>query len=214
MGLWELKISVYVFGVIGLICLLFARNIYNLLNILCTHFGFTIGPSQPANLLYVWPLRIIGIISITFAFLFAISGPPMTKIRKDDNRIALLENGKIIKGEVIKKNYQLLASQGWKVIYKFYVEDPRTHKERIYYGAAQGPKKYYGSLSKGDSLTIIYNPVDPKVNCEIRYFLNHPSFRSTFERNNKLKLLLSKFGDKYEIEDYSFKEWYRLQWQK
>lgn len=136
-----------------------------------------------------------------------------TLMVKDANRIALLENGAITQGQVVKVYYQRAAPEGWRLDYNFLVEDPCTQEVRTYVGSVQGPKKYYAYLSKGDPQTIIYWPVKPEVNCEIRCFLNDPSYRWTFKKAGKLKLL-DKFRNKYKIEDYSTKEWCDLLWQK
>ena len=139
--------------------------------------------------------------------------PWRTLMVKDTNRIALLENGVITKGHVVKVFYQEWAPDGWRLDYNFLVEDPCSQEIRTYVGSAQGPSKYYARLSKGDPQTVIYWPAKPEVNCEIRYFLNNPSYRWTFKKAGKLELL-GKFKNKYSIEDYSFKDWHRLQDQK
>jgi len=165
------------------------------------------------GLLWVWPTRFGGILCLVFGFLIAASGPSRKIMDKDVNRILLLENGKITKGEVTKKSYQFIASSGWKVVYKFAVKDPEGNEEKLYWGSAQGPRKYYGSLSGGDSVTIIYQPSNPKVNYEIRYFLNNPNYRTTFKKAGKLQLLKKFVGD-YDVADYSSEQWYRLQRQR
>ena len=139
--------------------------------------------------------------------------PWRTLMVKDTNRIALLDNGEIIQGQVVKAFYQKWAPDGWRLDYNFLVEDPCTQEIRTYVGSAQGPKQYYAFLSKGDPQTIIYWPAKPEVNCEIRYFLNHPTFRRTFKKAGKLELL-GKFKNKYPMENYSFKEWFKLQDEK
>jgi hypothetical protein len=145
--------------------------------------------------------------------MYARSGPSMKELKNDENKIELLKNGLITKGNTTRVFYQLLASSGWKVIYQFHVEDPLTHEKKKYYGSAQGPKRYFSGLSKGEPIEVIYNPLNPNINCEIKSFLNHPSFRYTFKRYNELKLL-DKFRNKYEIEEFSFNEWYDLQRQR
>lgn len=209
----NIEIIVYILGGVGLILIFFSKHIFNLINRfynLCNIFPLS-------HIFYkslsVWALRIIGLILLIFIFMYARSGPSMKVLKKDENRIELLKNGLIVKGKIIRVFYQLLASGGWKVIYEFYVENPLNHEKKKYYGSTQGPKKYYSSLSKGESIEVIYSPLNPNINCEIKCFLNHPSFRYSFNRNNKLKLL-DKFKNKYEIEEISFKEWYELQRQR
>jgi len=196
---------------LGVIILLFAGRISDVLRGLSKNSGLS--ADKYRSLLYVWPTRAMSIMLIGFGILEATSGPPQGLMKKDVNRIALLENGKIIKGEVTKIYYQHLASEGWKVIYKFITEEPDTNQEKTYWGSAQGPKKYYINLCTGDPITIIYNPLNPEVNCEIRYFLNNPSYRYSFKKAEKLDLL-DKYKNEYELEDYSFKEWFNLTRQK
>lgn len=169
------------------------------------------------NLPLTQVMKIVGVVLISAGIMvFLVKNdrwPWRTLMVKDTNRIALLENGEITQGQVVKVYYQRGAPNGWTLDYNFLVEDPCTQEISTYEGSAQGPKKYYAYLSKGDPQTIIYWPVKPEVNCEIRYFLNHPDYRWTFKKAGKLKLL-DKFRNKYEIEDYSTKEWFKLQWQK
>jgi hypothetical protein len=155
----------------------------------------------------------MGILAIVGFLEACIDNPPRGTMNKDKNRLVLLEKGEITEGEVVKSFYQRLASEGWKVLYKINVENPVTGEEETYWGSAQGPRKYYGSLSAGEPITVIYNPVNPKVNCEIKYMLNYPSYRRTFKNAGKLALL-DKYRDEYEVEDYTLKEWFRLQRQK
>ncbi len=169
------------------------------------------------NLPLTQVMKIVGFVLILAGIMvFLVKNDPWpwhTLIGKKKNRIALLENGKIIQGQVVKAYYQLWAPDGWTLDYNFFVEDPCTQEIRAYVGSAQGPRKYYAYLSKGDPQTIIYWPAKPEVNCEIRYFLNNPTFRWTFKKAGKLELL-GKFKNKYPMEDYSFKEWFKLQDEK
>lgn len=169
------------------------------------------------NLPLTQVMKIIGFVLILVGIIvFLVKNdvwPWRTLMVKGTNRIALLENGAITKGQVVKVFYQEWAPSGWRLDYNFFAEDPCTQEIRAYVGSAQGPKKYYAHLSEGDPQTIIYWPVKPEVNCEIRYFLNDPSYRWTFKKAGKLKLL-DKFRNKYEIEDYSTKGWCELMWQK
>lgn len=139
--------------------------------------------------------------------------PWRSMITKDENLLALLENGTIVQGEVVRVYYRRAAPKGWSMDYKFVVEDPQAHKKETYVGRAQGPKKYFSGLSAGNPVTIIYWPVKPDVNCEIRYFLNNPSNKHVFKKAGKLELL-NKFENQYEIEHYSFREWCKLKWEK
>jgi hypothetical protein len=126
----------------------------------------------------------------------------------------LLEDGKITLGEVFKSGYQRFGlRKSYRLIYKFKAKEPSTSEEKTYWGSAEGPTKYYAGLAAGDTVEVIYGSLNPKINCEIREFLNNPNYRQTFNKTGKLHLL-DKFKDKYEMEDYSFEEWYKLQWQK
>jgi hypothetical protein len=205
------SIHSFVLIVLGIIILLFAGRISDAIRGLSKNSGLS--ADKYRSLLYVWPIRGMGIMLIGFGILEATSGPPRGIMQKDVNRIALLENGKIIKGEATKIYYGRLAPEGWKVLYKFIAEEPNTNQQKTYWGSALGPRKYYINLSTGDPLTIIYNPLNPKVNCEIRCFLNNPSYRSTFEKAKK-SYMLDKFKNEYELEDYTFKEWFNLARQK
>lgn len=194
--------------IVGACFLIFAKTMTNLILKHSPKNRFTTSFSR--SLLFAWPIRSMGIICLVFSLLIATSGPSRSIMDKDENIIALLENGTITKGEVTKRFYQHVAPAGWKIIYKFDAEAATTDGERAYWGSAQGPRKYYISLDENDPVTIIYNATNPKVNCEIRYFLNNPNYRHTFQKSGKLELL-DMFKNEYEIEDYSFKEWYRLQ---
>lgn len=165
------------------------------------------------RLLYVWPIRVMGVILLVFAFFIARAGPSMAALKSDKNRIALLENGIVIKGTVAKSYYQQLAPKGWKVIYTFTAQDGTSSEQRTFDGSSQGPSKYYAQLLEHDEIEIIYEPSNPKLSSEIRCFLNDPGYRRTFKKAGKLKLL-ERFRDKYEIEDYSFEQWHREQWHK
>lgn len=193
---------------IGLFLVVFARDIAALMLKLYTTkiFNGTVARS----LLFVWPIRFIGIISIVSAFLLARSSPSWAGLKSDMNRIALLENGIVTTGSIVKSYYQRLASAGWTVIYDFDAKDPKTGKNKTYSGSSQGPAKYYTKLSEGNKIDVIYEPSNPKINSEIKCFLNNPGYRQTFKKAGKLNLL-DKFRDKYEFEDYSFVEWYNQQ---
>ncbi len=139
--------------------------------------------------------------------------PWHTLMGKKENIFALLEHGSLTKGQTVSVYYQRRAPEGWRLDYEFLAEDACSHDAKTYVGSAQGPKHYYKNLSTGTPVTIIYLPMKPEVNCEIRYFLNNPVYRQMFERAEK-STLLTRFNQEYDVEDYSFKEWFRLQHQK
>lgn len=194
--------------VIGIVSLVFAKKIADFMLSFLPGHKFNKQPYK--SLLYTWPIRFVGIICLGFSFLIFSSGPSTIYMNKDKNRIILLEDGVIIKAKIKRCYFQRLAPEGWKVTYEFIVEDSKTHEEKAFFGSSQGPKEYYCNLSRGDTLDIIYNPQNPKVNCEIKCFLNHPSHRSTFKKAGKLNLI-DKFSEQYKLENYTFKQWYRLQ---
>ena len=195
---------------LGIIILLLAGRIADTIRRASLYQG--LAAQKYRNILFVWPIRFAGIIALCFGFWISTCGPARHMMDKGENRLALLENGKVIRGEVTKAFYQHIMPAGWKVIYRFRVEDQGSN-QTTYWGSAQGPKEYYAGLSSGDPVTIVYYPLKPKINCEIRYFLNHPGYRETFEEAGKLGLI-DKFEDKCEIERYSFREWYRTQQQR
>ena len=155
-----------------------------------------------------WPIRAIGIMCIVSAFMATRSIPD--RLNRDRNQLRLLEDGVIAQGEVKRAYYGIGAPAGWTVIYEFCPVHPQTDKLDNYAGFSKGPKKYYQRLSQGDAVTVIYDPCNPELNCEMRHFLNYPGFRNTFKKAGKLDLL-DRFRGEYEIEDYTFKEWYREQ---
>jgi hypothetical protein len=165
------------------------------------------------KLLFLWPTRAIGIMCIVFGFVIAMSGPANTSLKKGSNRLLLLERGTLAPANVRKVFRQSVAPAGWKVIYEFDAKEPVIGELKTYIGSAQGPMKYYVPLSNGAKIAVIYDPCNPKLNCEIRCFLNKPSFRNTFRKAGKLNLL-ERFRNTYRIEDYTFEEWYRQQQQK
>ena len=134
-------------------------------------------------------------------------------MNKDENRIVLLQEGEITRGEVYQSKYETWAPEGWEIVYKFNIKNSSDAKNVTYWGEAEGPKFYYANLHKGDTISVIYYPGNPKINCEMYYFLNHPSYRHTFKKAGKLHLL-DKFRDEYEVKDYALVQWYDLQRQK
>ncbi len=186
--------------ILGIVFLLFAEKV----SYLTKYFGpLSIRPVS---------IRIFSFFLLIISYT-PLGTPPPHYVNKDGNRLALLESGKIIKGQVTKSYFATGAPKGWKIVYNFETEDPSTGENKKLLGSSQGPGKYYRELSKGDTVEIIYNPLAPKVNCEIMRFLNYPGFRQTFEKAGKLNLL-NKFKDKYELENYSDAIWYDLQQNK
>ncbi len=199
------------FLIFGMFCLLFAKPIVNfgLKNKLDSFF------SRPniRQIFLVWPFRLLGVAAIGVFLYMGMNSPPRDMMNKDENRLVLLEQGKITEGMVVKSWFDNWAPPAWMVLYNFKTSNPADDEEETYWGSARGPKKYYANLSEGDTVSIIYNPSKPKINCEIYYFLNHPSYRKTFRDAGKLKLL-DRFRDEYKFEDYSYMKWYDLARQK
>ena len=154
----------------------------------------------------------MGLFFLLTAYTTLDNGPPLYSY-ESENALTLLESGKIIKGQVNRSRYEKGAPEGWQIIYSFETEDPSTKENKKLLGKSRGPAKYYRDLSKGDTVEIIYNPLAPKVNCEIRCFLNDPVYRQDFKKAGKLHLL-DKFKDEYELEDYTSWQWAELQWEK
>jgi hypothetical protein len=190
--------------IIGMIFIVFAKKISNAILSFLPNHRFNKQPYK--SLLYIWPIRLMGVMCLVFAFIFFGGIPDYDSNRA---RLVLLEKGQITEAQVEKVIYRKLAPEGWEVVYKFSAKDPKTNTKRLYDGSSQGPKSYY-HFSKGDAVEVIYNPQNPKINCEIKRFLNHPSYRNTFEKAGKLQLL-GRFKNKYELETYTFHEWYSLQ---
>jgi len=140
---------------------------------------------------------------------------PCGGIRGDEDRLVLLEQGEITEGKIVKCWYDKEAPAGWEVLYSFKISNPRDGKAKTYWGTAWGPKKYYADFSEDDSVMIIYNPLNPKMNCEIYFFLNNPNYRYTFREAGKLELL-NKFRDEYRdmFENYSVMRWHNEAKQK
>jgi hypothetical protein len=202
------NVNAVVLAVFGVAFLVFGKHLANFV-LSCSGRHKLTGPKYH-GLLYIWPTRFMGVICLILGFLMAMSGPSQSSLKKTRNRLALLENGVLAKAEVVKVVFQQLAPAGWEVVYKFNAKDPVTEEEKAYVGSTQGPKKYYARLSKGDEIVVIYQPGEPKLNCEINCFLNSPSFRHTFKKASKLNLL-DRFRNTFVIEEYSFEEWYRQQ---
>jgi hypothetical protein len=165
-------------------------------------------PSRLVRVGYIWQLRISGVILIIVAVLILMSGPSTGILYKRTNRLLLLEQGQITEGQINKLSYRL---SGWAAVYLFEANDPASNQKKIYWGTSRGPKAYYNE--PGKPISIIYLLSNPRVNYEIKSFLNDPSFRNTFKKADKLELL-NKYRDKYPIENYSSEEWRKLHEQK
>lgn len=162
-----------------------------------------------------WALRVGGLVFLVVGFLVSAQNPRpwRTLMSRDENIIALLEKGRIAEGRVVKVFYQRWAPEGWRLDYEFDANDPATGAVATYIGSAQGPRRYYARLKPGEEVTVIYYPPDPRITCEIRQLLNDPTYRFTFNKAGKMHLL-DKFRAEYEVEDISFKEWCKQQWDK
>ncbi len=154
----------------------------------------------------VWAARAVGIMAIGIFFSMGMNSPPRGMMRKAENRLILLEEGQIVKGEVVECWFDNLAPPAWMILYSFEAPNPKDGQAKTYWGSARGPKQYYAKFSEGDPVSVIYNPAKPKMNCEMYYFLNEPQYRRTFRKAGKLELL-ANFEDEYELVDYSEMSW-------
>lgn len=197
-----------ILSILGLLFLLFAKKITKLI----FHFSPDNRFNTPLlrNMFCVLPIWGMGLMCLVFAFIISNSSPMHSSLKRGKGRLLLLEKGLITQGIVDKVSYQIISPAGWEVVYKFNTNNPRTNQPEKYIGSSQGPEKFYKGLEKGSSISVIYDPCNPKLNCEVRRFLNHPSFRHTFNKAGKL-YLLDRFRDRYEIETYTFREWYGQQ---
>lgn len=161
------------------------------------------------NLFFFLPVSAIGVMCFVVAFVGSKGVRPHRTLKSDTARLLLLEKGVITQGTVNQAYYDEWAPSGWKVVYQFDAIDRETDQYKNYTGSSQGPERFYKG-STGSSIAVIYDPCNPELNCEIRCFLNQPSFRDTFKKAGKLHLL-DKFRDQYEVESYTYKEWYRQQ---
>jgi len=209
----SIKIGLIVLFTLGLSFLFFAQKI--------TKFIFYLSPENMFNtpllrsLFIVWPIRVIGVMCLISGVIILKSNPMSEDLKSDSSVLLLLEKGVITQGKVDKVFYQLIAPVGWKVIYNFEAKDPETSQVKSFIGSSQGPKKYYNNLSQGDPITVIYDESRPKLNCEIKCFLNDPVFSRLYRKPENLHLL-DRFRGKYEIESYTYREWYSQQqnWKK
>lgn len=162
----------------------------------------------------LWSARVVGIASIAVFFCMSIDRPWMGKMEKAKNQLILLERGEIAEGKVIRRWYDDWAPSAWMILYSFEAPNPTDGKVKTYYGSARGPKQYYSPLSACDSVSIIYNPSNPKLNCEMYRFLNYPGYRWTFRQAEKTDLLLVRFKDHYKFDTYSDMTWHNAARQK
>lgn len=153
---------------------------------------------------YSKPSKIFACILLSSFFLFMIDAF-FHEEERQQGWIALLERGKITQGLVNQIFFQHMASSGWAIRYKFEVE------KKTFKGSAQGPKDYYTNFNKNDTLDIIYDPSNPENNKEVFEFLNRVSIVNTFKKTNRYDFMIAKFGNKYEIKDYTDKSWYHQQ---
>jgi hypothetical protein len=168
-------------------------------------------PVELRNPFQLWTMRVAGLLVIAAGMHAAMDagGRYQTEMGKEENKIALLERGRIVEGKVTKAYDQ----PEWGVHYKFVPQDADAAKGKEFSGYCEGPKKYYSGLSPGDSVVVIYLPDKPRINGEIRWFLNCPYNRKAFKEAGKLGLL-NKFGDRYDLDDYSDEEWFKQQREK
>jgi len=199
------NISLVPFLIIGMLWVLFAKPMVNfgLRNKTDSFFSRKIN----RQIFLVWPVRFLGVATICIFFYMGINRPWMGMMKKDENRLVLLEHGKIAEGRILERWFDEWAPASWMVLYDFKITNPVDGEEKTYWGTARGPKKYYANLSKGDIVAIIYKPSKPKINCEMYCFINHPSYRRTFRKVEKIGLLLDRFQDKYKFETYSYMTW-------
>jgi hypothetical protein len=157
----------------------------------------------------IWCGRIIGIVAIAVFVFMSINNPDRGMMSNDKNLVELLEQGRTVEGKVLERWYDKWRPPAWMILYSFEVPNPKDNKLTTYYGSARGPKHYYASISKGDTITIIYEPNEPKINVEIYEFLNHPNYLWAFKKVGKLELF-DKFRDKYKdkFENYPLLQWY------
>jgi hypothetical protein len=166
-------------------------------------------PRSLSGIATILTVVIIAIWTIADFYSWSIDQPYRGMMNDNKTLVGLLEQGRTIEGKILKRWYQEGRPPGWEIFYSFEVPNPKDGKLEIYYGSACGPKNYYGSLSKGDTITIIYYPAEPKINSEIYEFLNDPNYRWVFKQTGKLELF-NKFRDKYKdkFENYADITWW------
>jgi len=114
----------------------------------------------------------------------------------------LLSNSKVTTAKVLDSEFSNWAPSGWGVRYKFSLEgNPYVE------GSCKGLCMWYKPLRPGDEIKIIYEIENPANNCEIRSFLSDPSHRHYAKNNFKIKTF-DDLGTKYDVDTYSFENWY------
>lgn len=201
---WILRIAIIVIGGVFVGC---APYIVRLIS--GVRSALHLKPTMFSRCFDVEFFRCAGFVLIMIGTVLSLHDPNSWRalMLKDENRIALLENGIVGEGRVVKARYKMGAPKGWTLYYELDVNDPVTNSLTTYIGRAEGPKRYYAYLKPGDEATVIYCPSNPKINCEIKYFLNSPNYRRTFKKAQKLHLL-DKFRDEYPLEDVDRDKWY------
>ena len=166
-------------------------------------------PTREPNKIIMWGMRGFGLL-----FVVVILGTAISKrtwygnmMAKDSTRLRLLEKGKLTYAESSGIFYQKGAPEGWAITYKFSAKDPKPGEGKTWSGKTQGPSSF---LRSSDGITVIYDPCEPRLNMEIRCFLNNPSYVDFFKKAGKLHLR-DKFKDKFELEDMTSTEWYNEQ---
>lgn len=163
-------------------------------------------PIREPNNIIMWGARCFGVLFIAVILGTATSERTWygNMMAKDSTRLRLLEKGKLASAESSGLFYQKGAPAGWAITYKFSAKDPKIGEEKTWSGITQGPSRF---LMSSDGITVIYDPCEPRLNMEIRCFLNKPGYIDSFKKAGKLHLR-DKFKDKFELEDMTSREWY------
>lgn len=163
-------------------------------------------PTRGPNKIIMWGARCFGLLFVVVILGTATSERTWygNMIAKDSTRLRLLEKGKLANAKSSGLFYQKGAPAGWAITYKFSAKDPKTGEEKIWSGRTQGPSRF---LRSSDGITVIYDPCEPRLNYEIRCFLNKPSYIDSFKKTGKLHLR-DKFKGRFELEDMTSREWY------
>lgn len=162
---------------------------------------------QPSTLLkktsrlhILWMIRCLGLFLLYIAADSGSYRPNPNLMKKEENMIILLEEGKIAEGEVIKLFYDKKANIN-AFFYKFITDDPETGQLKVFWSTSNPYNYLESQLQVGDNIEIIYHPSKPEISMEIKDFLSNKWHLRVFSENNKLDLL-QRFRDKYPIEDY------------
>lgn len=147
------------------------------------------------------------ILGSSFLILLLFLASTRDRKKGSDDLMALTCRGLVTEAEVRKCYFQRIASSGWKIEYVFFVKD------HPYAGSAQGPRRYYGSAKPGDTVKVVYDPADPRRNCEIRYLVQEPSIRRIHEKlkDPTAKKRVSDLRKIAGFQKYSFNQWYAEQ---